>query len=346
MAMEQTPELERILQEAADRGASDVHLVPGEPVSFRVRGAIERAEADPLTAAQVRAIAAAAVGDQALEQIPSATGGAITSCGLPGVVDGRIAVARALGDCTLTIRILPGVVLDVQAAGMPDAMLQAAQAPHGLIIFAGQTGSGKSTAAYSLLDHINATRPVHIYTIEDPVAARLTPKRALVQQREIGSDVPDTIAGLRCALTQDVDVLFIGQLTTVAEVQAAVTAADAGHLVIVVGHASSPEDMIQRLLDIQPPEARGHFAKRLASVLRAVSVQCLLPKAAGRGRVAAYGVLVPDDQTRRAIIEAGSLAERTGPLPPGSRTLADDIRRLEAEGIVSPEAAAKALAAL
>jgi len=346
MAIEQTPELERALQEAADRRASDVHLVPGEPPSFRVAGLIERADAEPLTAEQVEHLAVAAVGRAALDRIRLETGSVQASCGLPGVVDGRLAVASSLGEFVVTIRILPHTIPDVAACRIPAALMKAAEAPRGLILVAGPTGSGKSTAALSLLDHINATRPVHICTVEDPVVVRLTPKRATVQQHEVGTDVPHTTAGLRAALVQDVDVLYVSELKELREVEAVVTLADAGHLVIAVGHAVSPEDMIERLLDIQPPETRGAFAKRLAPVLLAVSVQCLLPKASGKGRVAAYGVLTPDEETRQAMVEGGDIRKRSSPLPDGCRTLADDIGRLHAEGIVTAEAAERALGGL
>jgi twitching motility protein PilT len=343
MAIEQTPELEQALQGAFERKASDVFLIPGEPLTFRVRGEIQRTETDPLTADRVRATAAAAIGEEALERIRRETGEARTTCGLPGVIDAQLTVASTLGDYSVCVRILPALVLDVEVIGMPKAMVEACEAPHGLIIVAGLTGSGKTTAAVSLVDHINATRPVHIATVEDPVGPRLTPKRAVVQQHEVTTDVPSVLAGIRSVLFQDLDVLYVNELREVSEVDAVVTVADAGHLVIVVGHAASPEDMIQRFIDIHPPETRETFARRLAGALLAVSVQRLLPNASGKGRVAAYGVLTPDDETRRAMIEGRDLAKRATPLPAGCQTLAEAIRQLEAAGTVTHEAAEKAL---
>ncbi|NQT87224.1 Flp pilus assembly complex ATPase component TadA, partial [bacterium] len=205
---------------------------------------------------------------------------------------------------------------------------------------------GKITTAISLVDHINAARPVHIATVEDPVCARFVPKRAIVQQHEIGTDIPNVMAGLRSAMCQDIDVLYVSELKEVSEVDAVITVADTGHLVIVVGHAASPEDMIQRLIDIHPQETRAVFARRLAGVLVAVSVQRLLPNATGKGRVAAYGVLTPDEETRRAMVEGSDLTERPTQLPEGSVTLAEAIRRIEADGAITHEAAEEALADL
>ncbi len=346
MAIEQTPELDRMLEETVDRRASDLILIPGEPMTFRVNGVLRRKEADPLTAEQVKRVAVAAVGDDELKKVRTSTGGVTTSCGLPGVVDGRMTIASAMGDITIVIRILPGTVLSAKDAGLPEALLKAAEAPHGLIVIGGPTGSGKSTAAISLLDHLNAKRPVHIVTIEDPILARLTPKQALIQQREVGTDMPNSLAGLRHALRQDIDVLYLSELRSLDELQAVVTASDIGHLVITVVHGRSPEDIIQRMVDVMSPETRAAFAKRLAGALRAVTCQYLLPRAGGKGRVAAYGVLVPDEETRQAIVEGRNLRERTAPPPAGCRTLAEDIGRLSNEGVVSEEAAAAAAAAI
>lgn len=346
MAIEQTPELDRILQEATDRVASDVFLIPDEPVAFRVQGRIERSHCEPLTAPRIAEIAAAAVGQDELRRIRPETGGALTSCGIPGVADGRMTVATAMGEHTIVIRMLPGTVVDAKAAGVPDVLLQASDAANGLIVVGGPTGSGKTTVALSLLDYINATRPVHIITVEDPVLARLTPKQALVQHREVGTDIPDTVSGIRWALKQDPDILYVSELKSLGELEAVVTMADAGHLVLTVMHGFSPEDIVQRILDVHPPETREAFRRRLASVLRAVSVQRLLRKAGGKGRVAAYGVLIPDDATRQAIVAGTELKERSAPLPEGCRTLADDIRRLREEGIVSADAVEEALAGI
>jgi len=346
MAIQLTPELERIIQDAVDRQASDVFLIPGEPVSLRRRGCIERTDADPLTAEEVRAIAAAAVGQETVDKLGTTLGEARTSCFLPGVINGRLTVAKAAGDCTLVMSLAYPIILDIGRTGAPEALLEAVQAPSGLVVVAGVMGSGKSTTAVSLVDHINATRPVHICTVEDPVIAYLTPKQALIQQREVGTDVPDTVAGIRAALRQDLDVLYLCELKSVEEVQGALTAADTGHLVLAVAHGRSPEDVIQRFIDVAPPDMKRAFCRTLARTLRVVSVQCLLPKASGKGRVAAYGVLAPDDETRRAITEGADLANRGTPLPEGSFTLADGIRRLRDEGKVTAEAADAALAEL
>jgi len=230
---------------------------------------------------------------------------------------------------------------------MPAAMLKAAQASRGLVIFAGESGSGKTTNALSFLEHINATRNVHISTIEDPVAIRLTPKRALIRQHEVGTDVPDTLAALRYVLVEDVDVLYMNVLRNVEEVAALITAAEYGALVVVVLHAASPEEAIERMMDaLNADRATAPLCKRLAHALRAVSVQRLLPKAHEKGVVPAYGVLIPDDETRQAIVDGTDLRKRATPPPAGCQTLAQDVERLRREGAITDETASEALAGM
>jgi twitching motility protein PilT len=345
MAIQQTPQLEEALRKAADLGASDVHLVPDEPVVFRVHGKLQRDSGDPLTADGLRAIAVAAIGEEAVGKIATQSGKVTTSCGIPGVIDGQLTIAQSMGNCTLTILVLPGIVLTAEQTGAPEALVKAVEADCGIVVVGGVVGSGKTTTAISLVDHINATRPVHILTAENPVCARLVSKQGLVQQREIGTDVPGAIEAMRSALQQDLDVFYLSELRTQAELEGIITLAETGHLVIVSAHGATPEDIIQRFVEVFTGETRPIWTRRFAQMLRAVSVQKLLRNASGKGRVAAYAVLTPDDETREAMLKGDDLRKRSKPLPKGCQTLADHIRRLEKEGLVTKETAEEALAA-
>ena len=333
------PGIENLLNEAVNRRASDIHLQPGEPPALRVDGVIERMEGDPLSADEITEIAAAAVGEEELHRIGREVGEVHRALNLSEEFSGRVAVARSGGEYTISIRLLPISIPNLEAIRFPQAMLDAAGSPHGLVIISGPTGSGKSTAAFSLLEHINAHSPGHICTIEDPIQYRLFAKKALVQQREVGSDVPDTVAGIQASLRQDPDVIFIGELKSVEELEASIAAAELGHLFIIVLHASTPEDALQRLMDIFPEEVRDVSRKALARVLRGVSAQVLLPAKDKPGRTVAYGVLIPDDEMRAAIVEGRDVLARRSPLPEGCRTLDQDIERLANEGKVSQEVA-------
>ena len=343
MADKQTVDHERILQDAVQRHASDVFFIPGEPVSMRVDGSIQRIGASALQAAQVRAVAEATIGESDLEELGREAGEVTRTCRLPGGVGAQFTVARCRGEYTVVARLLPQVVPTLEQIGVPQALVQAAESLRGLVVIAGPTGSGKSTVANSILNHLSMTRPVHICTVEDPLALCFTPKTALVQQREVGVDVPDGAAGVRAAVRQDADVVFIDTLRWPDELQEALEAAMTGRLVVTVAHAASPAEVIQGLVDIERPERETAVRRMLARALTAVSVQCLLPKADGPGRVAAYGVLRRSDEVCRAIVAREALPYRMEDASSCPSCLADSIRRLQEGGVVTAEVADAAL---
>jgi twitching motility protein PilT len=337
MAIRQTDELLKALLETKDRGASDMFMVPGEPVSFRVRGKLERGTGPALSAVQVREVAAAAVGEPSLDRVGASAAVAQTSCGVPGVIDGRLTVARSLGELSISVAVRIPLMMTPDQAGLPAPLVTAAEASHGLIVVAGPTGSGKVTAAYALLEHLNLGKAMHICTVEDTVAAFLTSKRCLVQQHEIGADVPDMATGIRACLLQDPDVIYVGVIEDEETADAAVAAAQTGHLVIATMHAVSPQEAVQRLIEMHAEGDRAAFRRALAQQLLAVSVQVLLPKASGKGRGAAFGLLVPDEPFRAAIREGRDVS--SSPPPQGSWSLAHGIARQVADGKVTAEAA-------
>ena len=265
------------------------------------------------------------------------------SFALPDGGNVNVCVARSRGDYTVTAIVSGPVILSVERIALPDAVVEALSSGSGLVVFSGLPGSGKTTAGYSAVDHVNAHTRCHICTVEDPVWVQIPPKQALVQQREVGVDVPTALAGIHAAMGQDLDVLFIGEITGLEELQACITTAETGHLVITVMHAATPEDAVQRMIDVFPEELRGVACRALAGSLRAVCAQVLVPAVKG-GRVAAYGVIVPDAEMREAIAEGRDFRARHTPWPEGCRTLAEDIERLRIEGIIPDEAARDALA--
>lgn len=337
MAIKQMKMFERILQEGFDKKASDIYMMPGEPVVFRVRGELVRAEGEAMYADQIKAVAEAAIGEERLRKDIAAVGRSVTSCGIDGVGDGRMCVATSFGEYTIVVRLLPRVLPDIKAARVPESVLTAAEAQHGLVIFCGPVGSGKTTTMLGVLEHLNEKRAIHICTVEDPIHYRMDGKKAVVQQHEVGVDVPTTVAGIAACMRQDMDVLMVGEMKRLEEVEATVAAAHAGHLVITQMHASSPEGALQRLMSIQPGEAGDVLRRQLAESLRCVCQQVLLPTENGKGRVPAYAVLIPDDEMRRAIAAGQDPRLRTAPAPEGCQSLAADTERLWVEGAISKE---------
>ncbi len=337
MAIRQMKAFERILQEGFDRKASDVLMMPGEPVCFRVNGQLVRAEGEALYADQIKSIAEAAIGEERLKKDIAAVGRSVTSCGIDGVGDGRMCVTSSFGDYTIAVRLLPRLLPDIKSTRVPASVIEAACAADGLVVFAGPSSSGKTTTMLAVLEHLNATRSIHICTVEDPISYRMESKKAMVQQHEVGVDVPNVVSGIAAAMRQDTDVLMVGELKRVEEVEATVAAAHLGHLVMTQMHATSPEGAILRLMNIQPGEAGEMLRRQLGESLRCVCHQILLPREDGKGRVAAYGVLVVDEEMKKAIAAGEDIRVRTKPLPAGCQTLASDAERLWVDGLISKE---------
>lgn len=341
MAIQLTPELQDLLMQAAQRKASDLHLIVGEPPVFRVGGTLVRTEQNPLTDEDLEGIVHAAVGDQQAARIGPEFGEIITTCSLDGLVEGRMCITRSLEHFTATIRLLPSQLPSPASTRIPEALLEATNCPHGLILITGLTGSGKNTVALVLLEYINAHRPAQIITIEDPVAVHLTPKQGVIRQQSVGTDTPSFHAALRTILRLDPDVIYVSEVRDLMTLQACITVAQVGHLVVAVMHSSSPQDAIRRMIEAQPEEMRPVFRRSLAETLRAVAMSYLLPEAKGSGRVAAIGLLLPDQALRQAIIAGQEIMN--WPLPPGSQALADDIERLHTEGRVTDQAVKEVL---
>lgn len=334
---------EKLLREAESRGASDLHLIPGEPPTLRVDGVLERSEGDPLTGAETAEIASAFIASEDLQRVGREIGDVHKTI-MVGELAVRICVARASGELAIAARMVPTRVPTVEMLATPRGLVDAISSPSGLIVVSSRTGGGKSTTAFALLDHINATRQTNIHTIEDPVQYRLTPKKSLVQQREVGVDVPDVLSGIRTPILMDPDVIFVSEIRSLEALQAIITAAEMGHLVITVMSADSPESAIQRMVDVFPEDMRDFVRHALARVLRCVSCQRLLPKSVGPGRVAAYGVLLPDEEMKEAIAEGRDVLSRRSPMPDCCLSMRAEVERMAGEGIISEETAKAYLA--
>jgi len=344
MAIKQTKQLESLMQEAFDRKASFLYMIPNEPPVFRIKDKIERGQGGALTVEQVKDIATAAFGENDLKDIGSETGQLTTLCTLAGVVEGRMSVTRVSGDYVLTVRMLPAKLPDAELLKIPQAILKAAMMPKGLVIFTGPTGSGKTTSLFSVLDYINSKRACNISTIEHSAGYHLAGKQAVIQQREVGVDAPDMMTGISVSVSQDADVLMIGELRNPEEIEMCIMVSQ-NLLVLTQLHADLPEDAVQRMIDNLPEDNTGATGRRiLAEKLRGVCAQRLLPRADGKGLVAAYSVLIPDEEMRKAIIEKQDISKRKTPLPKDCQTMAEYIKQLHRDGVISEKTKNEVLA--
>ncbi|RYD81197.1 MAG: PilT/PilU family type 4a pilus ATPase, partial [Verrucomicrobiaceae bacterium] len=190
------------------------------------------------------------------------------------------------------LRLIPREMMTLEAIGLPTAVRQLLSLPRGLILVTGPTGSGKTTTLAAMLDVINATSDSHIITIEDPIEYFHDHQQGIVNQREVGVDVPSFAEGLRRALRQDPDVILVGEMRDLETVETAITAAETGHLVFSTVHTTGAARTVDRIIDAFPAEQQAMVRTQLSTNLKAVVSQLLLPRLDGKGRVAAFEVMI------------------------------------------------------
>jgi twitching motility protein PilT len=329
---------EAVFAEAIRLGASDVHLSAGSPPVVRVGGALGPMEAfDPLSDADVASIGRW-VARTALDE-PGDHDLAFVHAGTRF----RANLYRQRGTPALACRLIPSCVPAFESLGLPPVLRRLAAASRGLVLLCGPTGSGKTTTLASMIDLINDARALHIVTIEDPIEYVHSDKRALIHQREIGEDAGGFAAALRSALRQDPDVILVGEMRDVETMDAALTAAETGHLVFSTLHTSTAEASVGRMVNAFPASKQGEVRVRLATVLRGVVCQTLIPHAADAGaRCVATEVMV-NTRAIANLIREGNTHQITSQLETsaadGMHTMDQDLARAVACGLVEPAAA-------
>ena len=256
----------------------------------------------------------------------------------------RANVFRSMDTLCASIRLLRDRIPTLSELGLPETIASLANLPRGLVLVTGPTGSGKSTTLAAMIDLINAAKPLHIVTIEDPVEYLHADKAATVHQREVGRDVGSFAGALRSALREDPDVILVGEMRDFETISAAVTAAETGHLVFSTLHTTGASQTVDRIVDVSPPEAQHQMRSQLSTVLKGVVTQALLPNAAGDGRVVATEILLGSDAVLNLIRESKtfqltSVMQSSGAL--GMHTFDSDLTRLTREKKITRETAAE-----
>lgn len=275
----------RILRGAVAAGASDIHLRAGSPPHVRIDGELcplehPDLEADLLEAVYRNFSAWANVGQSRVAQLQLEFG-----CTVPDVGRFRVHAYKQQGTRAMVIRHIPLPVPDFATLRLPPVIKPISQEARGLVLVTGATGNGKSTTIAAMLEYMNHQSCRHVVTIEDPIEFVFAEGKSIFSQREIGVDVPTAREGLRGALREDPDVIFVGEIRTHEEFDVALNAAEAGHLVVSTLHSTDCMGAISRMLGFYPPEMEGHIRGRLAEALTAVVCQKLLPSRGGRERV-------------------------------------------------------------
>jgi twitching motility protein PilT len=302
-------DLNKILLEALDVSASDVHIKVGLPPVLRINGALRyMRDVKPFDQNQVSKMALGILNewqkDRFIKNKEVDMGYEIYGMGRF-----RINIFQQRGKIRIALRIVPYKVKSLAELNLPQAIERIALEPRGLVLVTGTTGSGKSTTLASMIDVINSRRLCHILTIEDPIEFVHEDRKAVIDQREIGSDTSNFADALRSALRQDPDVILVGEMRDFETIETALTAAETGHLVMSTLHTVDATETINRIISAFPPYHQRQVRLQLASIIKGIIAQRLVPKADALGRVPAVEVMVSTARIRECIVEKDKTSE-------------------------------------
>lgn len=293
--------ISELLGKMAECKASDLHLKVGRPPSWRINGHLSVTDFPALTSQDTLSIAQQIVPERLREKF-DALAEIDFAFSIRDIGRFRVNVFRQRGFVGMSLRRVVDVIPSMAELYLPDVIGNLADEPRGLVLVTGTTGSGKTTTLAAMIDHINANRSCHIVTIEDPIEVIHLDNKSLINQREIGIDTESYGEALRNVVRQDPDVVLIGEMRDLVTVQAALTAAEMGTLVLSTLHTIDAAETIHRIIDFFPPHQHEQIRLMLASTLRGIVSQRLLPKVGG-GLVPAVEVLVATATISELIAE-------------------------------------------
>jgi len=330
--------MNQLLEAMLENGASDLHLHSGRSPSLRVNGSVVSIDGPALTSEDTQALVGSITPAEQVERLKR-DGGCDFGFSFHKKARFRVNVYRGKGVLGMVLRLIPTAIYTLEQLRLPPMIKDLLRRPRGLILVTGPTGSGKSTTLASMINWINENQHGHIITIEDPIEYTHAHKNCLVTQREVGEDLPSFAEGVRSALRQDPDVILIGEMRDLETIEAAVTAAETGHLVLGTLHTSGATRTIDRIIDAFPASARDQIRTQLSTSLSAVISQCLLHTTDDR-RVAAFEIMVRTDGVA-AKIRDGKTFQIPSDIETGGgrgmRTLDSDLLALFNQGKVSEE---------
>lgn len=294
-------EMNDLLHLMVDEGASDLHLQVGQPPTLRTHGAMVPVDGPSLTPADTEALVQSIASD-VHQQAVKTRGGADFGFSFFDKARFRVSVLKSRGNYGMVLRQIPNALFSLRQIGLPDRIRDLLKRPRGLILVTGPTGSGKSTTLASMINWINENEDGHIITIEDPIEYYHEHKNCIVTQREVGVDVPSFADAIRGALRQDPDVILVGEMRDLETIEAAVSAAETGHLVFGTLHTTGAARTVDRIVDAFPSHSKDQIRAQLASSIVAVISQVLCRKKNG-GRVAAFEIMVNTDSIASLIRE-------------------------------------------
>jgi len=296
-------ELDEILRTAIQLGASDVLLKPGVPPGLRLHNdLVPLPDAEPMTFDSMQRAVDGLLDEYHRKRFATELQ-ADLAYETAELGRFRVNVFRQRGQPSVVIRIIPPRIRSVAELNLPDIVEKIAAERRGLILVTGTTGSGKSTTLAAMIDYMNQTRRNHIITIEDPIEYTHTDRLSFVNQREVGYDTTSFPAALKAALRQNPDVILVGEMRDLETVETAILAAETGHLVMSTLHTLDAPETVTRVISVFPEHQRDQARLILASVIRGIISQRLIPRANGKGMVPAVEVLVSTARVREYIAD-------------------------------------------
>jgi twitching motility protein PilT len=336
------------LRALVDCGGSDLHCKVGSPPRVRVDGVLRRLQTPHLTAADTEAIVTEVLRQDLIDEFRK-TNEADFAYSVEGIGRFRVNAFRARGSCGVVFRRVSVGAIPLSELGLPAVLGTLALEPRGLILVTGPTGSGKTTTLAGMVDTINEQRDVHIVTIEDPIEVLHFDKRGMINQREVRVDTGDFTSALRAAMRQDPDVILVGEMRDQETVQAALTAAETGHLVMSTLHTTDAQETVARIIDFFPPHEQKQVRLSLAGALRGIVCQRLVQRADGQGRCVAMEIMVNTGRLAEAIAEPDKTNTMTALIADGTyygmQTFDQHLISLIRDGVITLEDAMTASSA-
>ncbi len=282
--------IDKLLHTVVQRKASDLHIAVGQPPVLRCDGHLVKIETKVLEPEDTVALMKSIAPERCQRELQE-VGGSDFGFAFGELARFRVSIFKQKGYVGMVLRQIPNKLMSLDDLGTPPVMKQLIMRPRGLVLVTGPTGSGKSTTLAGAIDYINENVDHHIITIEDPIEFYHKHKKSTVNQREVGVDVPSFAEAIRRALRQDPDVILVGEMRDLETIEAAITAAETGHVVFGTLHTTGAQGTVNRIIDVFPTNQQDQIRTQLSTSIIGVLSQTLLPKIGG-GRVAAYEMLV------------------------------------------------------
>jgi len=294
--------IDQLLQIVVNMNASDLHLTVNRPPTLRINGRLRSMDSPPLNSEDTNTIMKSLTSERSQQEIAE-VGGCDYGFAFGDVARFRVSVFKQRGDIGMVLRLIPNKILSFEELGLPPVVKDWIFRPRGLFLVTGPTGSGKTTTLATMIDFINTEVDRHILTIEDPIEYYHHHKKSLINQREVGVDVPSFQDGLRRGLRQDPDVVLVGEMRDLETISTAITAAETGHLVFGTLHTTGSARTINRIIDAFPVDQQEQIRAQLSASMVAVISQQLLARADGKGRVAAFEIMTMTSAIENLIRE-------------------------------------------